>query len=254
MFISWVGSSLILTFATTVKALPLPGSGWRRMTRGLVGTRLTHRTDVRYGSGMSQHDFSSNDFTHSIDTSIATVRVSRVPESDAAVVLRFEAAIRRFCRSRTRTPEDADDAVQDTFLRFLRRSEQRIRNHEAWLITAASRTCAEINRRNLRDDEQRTNTSVWGGLFTQKDASTMVDLRAEDPERFTVEHLTVATLLRRLNDRERLVLAHLYLMGASSSQLATYLGVTQVHLRNIAMRARRHARAILADMEHRPTP
>jgi RNA polymerase sigma-70 factor (ECF subfamily) len=219
----------------------------------LVDARLTQRTDVRYGSGMSHHDSSSNDFTHSVDTSIASVHVSRVPESDAAVVLRFEAAIRRFCRSRTRNPEDADDAAQDTFLRFLRCSEQRIRNHEAWLITAASRACAEINRKNGRDDERRTNTSVWGGLFSEKESETMADPRAEDPERSTVDHLTVATLLRRLNERERTVVAHLYLMGASSSQLASYLGVTQVHLRNIAMRARRHARAILADMEDTPT-
>jgi RNA polymerase sigma factor (sigma-70 family) len=202
---------------------------------------------------MSQHDHSSNDFTHSVDVSNATVRMSRVPEHDAAVVLRFEPAVRRYCRSRTRTPEDADDAVQDTFMRYLRRSEQTIRNNEAWLITAASRACADINRRLRRDDDHLSHAGPWGNCFAGSPQMNFVDDRAEDPEQLTVDHLVIAELLRKMEPRERMVVTHLYLMGASISRVATYLGVTPEHLRVIAMRARRHARAILQTMERMPT-
>jgi RNA polymerase sigma-70 factor (ECF subfamily) len=202
---------------------------------------------------MSEHDQPFNSFANSVHAQDATVRISRVPESDAAVVLRFEPAVRRFCRSRTRSPEDADDAVQDTFMRFLRRSEQKIRNNEAWLITAAWRACADINRRHRRDEQRFVTSAVWDGCFTQSEADSLVDVRAPNPEQQTVDHLVVGALLRRLSSRERTVVMHLYFMGANSTELSRYLGVTPEHLRVIAMRARRHARAILADMDRPAT-
>jgi RNA polymerase sigma-70 factor (ECF subfamily) len=203
---------------------------------------------------MSQHEQPFNNFTNSVDVANATVQISRVPESDAAVVLRFEPAVRRFCRSRTRTPEDADDAVQDTFMRFLRRSEQKIHNKEAWLITAASRACADISRRHRRDDEHVSLSAKrdWC-LASDQTAEDIVDTHADKPEQVAVEHLTIAALFRRMRPRERVVIAHLYLMGATSTQVANYLGVTPENLFVIASRARRHARAILVDMERTST-
>ena len=196
---------------------------------------------------MSQHDHSSNDFTHSVDAQNVHITVQRVPESDAEIVLRFEQSVRRYCRSRTRSEADADDAVQDTFLRFLRRSERRIRSNEGWLITAAARACANINDRHRRDEQRRSELTVWDGCFSRHDDERLSDRGANDPERITTEHLTISALLRGLKPRERIVLTHLYLLGANSEQLARYLNVTPNNLRQIAFNARRHARALLQE-------
>lgn len=165
---------------------------------------------------------------------------------DAAIITRYEPAVRRFCRTRTRSPEDADDAVQDTFIRFLRRSDAVIRNEEAWLITAASRACADINRKHQRDEERGAPLPEHEGIGTFQLRSTA---SGADPEQLTVEQLTISALLRKMSPRDRFVVTHLYLLGASTEKVAKYLGVSNEHLRTIAMRARRHAQHIARAME-----
>ena len=117
------------------------------------------------------------------------------------------------------------------------------------MITAAARSCADINRRRARDDEHRSDAPIPHGCFSEKEEERFVADDAWSPERLTVEHLTITALLRQLSPREQKVITHLYLMGADTEQVAKYLGVTPDHLYVIAMRARRHARAILTDME-----
>ncbi len=137
-------------------------------------------------------------------------------------------------------------------MRFLRRSEKRLRSNEGWLITAASRACADINRRYQRDEEHRSSVTAWDTCFTRDEDERFSDNGAHDPHRLTVEHLTINALLRQLDHRERIVVTHLYLLGADSQQLARYLNVTPNHLRQIAFRARRHARLILGELEEEP--
>lgn len=201
---------------------------------------------------MSSDNNITNDFAHSIETQAVPVQIERVDDSDADVIERYEAAVRRFCRSRTHSPEDADDAVQDTFMRFLRRSDQHIRNKEAWLIRAAWRACADINRRRRRDDDHRSLASPFDGCLKSDGTNDIVDVAADSPERLTVEELTISALFRRMNPRESEVLAHVYLMGATTDQVAKYLHVSPDYLYVIVSRARRHARAILSDMEGTP--
>jgi RNA polymerase sigma-70 factor (ECF subfamily) len=178
------------------------------------------------------------------------VEIALLHGDDAKVIARFEAAVRRYCKSRTRTTEDAEDAVQDTFLRYLRRSETRVRNQEAWLITAASRACADINRWHRREDSWRALPKVDGENLRDSTMRIPDTSISADPERFTIDHLVVKALLRRLNRRDRAVIVHLYLLGASQHQVARYLGVSDEYLRVVAMRARRHAAALLRNAFH----
>lgn len=124
-----------------------------------------------------------------------------------------------------------------------------MRNNEAWLIRAASRACADINRRRHRDDRFRSSMSPWTECFAPSVSLDVPDDGATDPEQLTVDHLVVAELLRRMPPRERIVVIHLYFMGATTTQIAAYLGVTRNHLRLIALRARRHAQAIIHSMD-----
>jgi RNA polymerase sigma factor (sigma-70 family) len=197
---------------------------------------------------MPHHD-PCHDYARSNDIHHMEMRIEPVPDSDAAIVLRFEPAVRRFCRSRTRSTADADDAVQDTFLRFLRRSEQKIRSNEAWLITAASRACVDINRRHQRDERHVSDIGGGDVTYASDEDARFSDKGANDPATLTAEHLTVTALMRGLTERDRLILTHLYLLGASSKQVARYLGVTENNVRQIALRARRHARMLLGEGE-----
>jgi RNA polymerase sigma factor (sigma-70 family) len=194
---------------------------------------------------MSHEEREHENLAEAVDAPFVAIHASRVATHDASVVLRYEPAIRKFCRSRTYSPEDADDAVQDTFLRYLRRSERAIRNDEAWLITAASRACADINRRRKREESRRAWPVLRDGELENRIDHTPAPRTTTDPEQITVDHLTVSELLRQLSSRDRVVVTHLYLLGASQQQVAEYLGVTHEHLWVIAMRARRHAQAIL---------
>lgn len=194
------------------------------------------------------HDTFFTDVADPNDEAALGVQFNPVDETDAEIIHRYEAGVRRYCRSRTRTPEDAEDAVQDTFLRFLRRSDAHIRNKEAWLITAAWRACADINRKRRRDEEHIATAHVWDCLVADE-SEDIIDVHAENPEQFTVERLTIAALFRQMSPREVSVLTHVYLMGGTSQEVAKYLGVTEDHFFVIVSRARRHARALLVDME-----
>jgi len=143
-------------------------------------------------------------------------------------------AVRRYCRSRTASDADAQDAVQDTFLRYLQREHQggnTIDNLEAWLIRAASRACVDVNRRVSRD-------------------ATIADLaaqsrREEDPEDAVLARAVVAQLRRALSDADRLLLVRLYVCDWTPAQVAAAMGVPAGTVRGMAFRARSRARQAL---------
>lgn len=218
---------------------------WRAQACVYVFARLTAQTFVRYGSEMSKHEQVPYEYTDSADArasradtldATAVVYTTGVRDYEEGVIRRYESAVRKFCRSRTATPDDADDAVQDTFLRFLRRSEPHLRNDEAWLIRAASRACIDIHRRRTRAVEHEAV-----GLYP----ADVTDRTGREPERLIVEELAIGELLRGLTERERVIVTHLYLLGSTLKQVAAYLGVSPEHAKVIAFRARRHARSLV---------
>lgn len=62
--------------------------------------------------------------------------------------------------------------------------------------------------------------SPWTDCFAPSIVMDVFHDRATDPERLTVDQLIVAELLRRMSSRERIVVTHLYLMGANARQVA----------------------------------
>jgi RNA polymerase sigma factor (sigma-70 family) len=107
-------------------------------------------------------------------------------------------------------------------------------------------------RWHQREDQWRAFPKIRKGEFVDPVATVTDTSRRADPERITTDHLVVTSLLRKLPERERVVVTHLYLLGASQQQVATYLGVSDAALRMIAMRARRHVRAFVVRMRGFP--
>ena len=76
-----------------------------------------------------------------------------LPASDAAAALdRYGDMLYRLCFVMLRNAADAEDAVQETFLQYLRRAPRfASAGHEkAWLITTAKNKCRDILRERRR--------------------------------------------------------------------------------------------------------
>jgi len=150
---------------------------------------------------------------------------------DAALLLIHSAAVRRYCRSQL-AEADADDAIQDTFVRFLTRKPGAITNVEAWLITAARRACQDLVRRRMRCKENQLPEVPLNGANGD----------FEDP---ILTATLVRSLLRGLSERDATLLARVYIGGWTFDQVAKELDVPAVHVRMMAVRARRRARRAL---------
>jgi RNA polymerase sigma-70 factor (ECF subfamily) len=151
---------------------------------------------------------------------------------DAAVLLIHADAVNRFCRSQLPSAADAEDAVQDTFVRFLQRSDAEVRNPQAWLIAVAKRACRDVMKERQGDE-----------LNTER-------LRSHDeaPEDVVLTSTLVGELLKTLRVRDAQLLAELYMAGKSIEQVAVELNTSAGHVRVLALRARRRARKALEEM------
>jgi RNA polymerase sigma factor (sigma-70 family) len=145
----------------------------------------------------------------------------------------------RFCRSRTQSAADAEDAVQDTFLRFLQRSDSTdVANMEAWLVRAASRACIDVNRRRGRE------ASLVSKVCGQRSS--------HNPEEAIFTRAIVAELIRALSPADVWLLVRLYVCDWTPSQVAGAMGVVPGTVRAMAFRARRRAQRALAGLDGPP--
>lgn len=154
---------------------------------------------------------------------------------DAAILVKYEDAVRRFCRSRTRCEADADDAVQDTFMRFLQRRDRDVANAEAWLIRAAGFSCVDIQRRRARE-------------ALAEPAALSLEPTPGSVEDAALTSSLLVQLFKCIRPKDARLLTLLYMGGWSIEQVASELGVTPGNVRIMAMRARRRAKTALEQM------
>jgi RNA polymerase sigma factor (sigma-70 family) len=172
-------------------------------------------------------------------------RPSQVTAEDQAVIGQYCQSVQRFCRSRTNSREDANDAVQDTFMRYLRRSERQLDNPEAWLIRVAGRACVDLHRRAI------SNASV---PIEDDHGVEQLTLAVVDPEQIAVQRQLITQVLTKLPDRERIVLVRLYLEDCTYQEVATELHQSIPYTRVLAQRARDRARTFAKHMCREPRP
>jgi RNA polymerase sigma factor (sigma-70 family) len=169
--------------------------------------------------------------------------VERAVEGDRRaldeLLQRYEPTISRLCRARLRSPDDAADAVQETFERALTRLHQ-LRSPDAfggWVCTIAARVCADHGRRRSR--ERWTALSV-----DEPDVSALPDEVVEAAEDSHRVHRALQDLAPR--DRQALWLRHG--VEAPIAQIAAELGVTEGSARVLLTRARHRLRAAAAGL------
>jgi RNA polymerase sigma-70 factor (ECF subfamily) len=150
----------------------------------------------------------------------------------------------RLCRRILPTREDAEDATADIFLKVQVRLEQydSARPFKAWLYRVAGNHCWDILRKRRGKGALETRELDEGALE-----------RAEpDPCEQMLEQQTrqeVRDAVAQLPDRARMVVAMRFFAELSYEEISETLGMTPSLVGVTLLRARRHLRRLLMEME-----
>jgi RNA polymerase sigma-70 factor (ECF subfamily) len=135
---------------------------------------------------------------------------------------------------------DADDAVQETWLRFSRSDTETVQNMRGWLTTVVSRICLDM----LRARDARREQLVDGWL---PEPVLPLATEDEDPEREALMADSVAvallTVLETLTPAERLAFVLHDMFGVPFSEIARIVDRDAAAARQLASRARRRVRS-----------
>jgi RNA polymerase sigma factor (sigma-70 family) len=162
------------------------------------------------------------------DSEVVASIVAGDPEGLAAAYDRYSGPLFGYCQSLLREPDDAADAVQDTFV-IAASKLGRLRDPErlrAWLFTVARNEC-------LHRLKSRRAATVVADIPEQPDESVDVGGEAERAE----SRALIRAAVGGLNDGERDVINQLW-HGLEIPEVAMALGVSRNHAHSLFSRAR----------------
>lgn len=132
---------------------------------------------------------------------------------------------------------DADDAVQETWLRLERVDAASIDNLEAWLTTVVSRVSLDLLRAPRRSREHSWQVEPWRDEPVATDA---------DPAELVAQsdrvNVALLVLLETLSPAERIAFVLHDVFGQSFDEIAEVLDRSPEAARQLASRARRRVR------------
>ncbi|WP_281689388.1 RNA polymerase sigma-70 factor [Pseudonocardia thermophila] len=131
---------------------------------------------------------------------------------------------------------DAEDAVQDTYLRWLAADREQIRTPEAWLTKVLTNIC--LNQ--LTSARARRETYVGQWLPEPVLAGDPMLGPAETAEQRESVSIAVLTLMERLSPKERVVYVLREAFGYPHSEIAQILDISEANSQQIHRRARQH--------------
>jgi len=151
----------------------------------------------------------------------------------AALVDQYAGALYRVAYSVLRNPADAEDAVQETFLRVLRHRHSlgEVRDHRVWLIRIVWNIVLDRKRRaksrpETDDVEELARVLPWTGLSAEEIAAA------------AQHHARVLACVDRLPNKERHVLILSAFEELTSVEISSVLGITESSVRSRLFRAR----------------
>jgi RNA polymerase sigma-70 factor (ECF subfamily) len=132
---------------------------------------------------------------------------------------------------------DAEDAVQDTYLRWHQTDKDRIHSPEAWFVSVITRLC--IDRRRSASAQREVYVGQWSpeplvsNIFPAPDAQVAMD---SDLSR------AFLLLLERLAPEERAAFLLHDVLDCEYSEIASILGKNESSCRQMIHRARERVR------------
>lgn len=151
----------------------------------------------------------------------------------AALVDQYAGALYRIAYSVLRNPSDAEDAVQEAFLRVVRHRQQlgEVRDRRVWLIRIVWNISLDRKRRSKTRPET-DDVAELARVLPSKDRS------AEEIAAAAQHHSHVLACVDRLPAKERQVLLLSAFEELSSVEIAAVLGITESSVRSRLYRAR----------------
>lgn len=151
----------------------------------------------------------------------------------AALVDQYAGALYRVAYSVLRNPADAEDAVQEAFLRVLRHRHALgdVRDHRVWLIRIVWNIVLDRKRRA----KTRPETDDVDELARVLPST---GLSAEQTAAAAQHHAHVLACVDRLPDKERQVIILSAFEELTSVEIASVLGITESSVRSRLFRAR----------------
>ncbi len=137
-------------------------------------------------------------------------------------------------------PSEAEDALQEAWLRTTRADPAAVANPGAWLTTLVGRVCIEILRARQARHEQLSAT--WEPVVSEHGDPEEASLHAD------AVGIALLVVLDSLEPAERLAVVLHDMFGVPFEQVAAVVGRTPAATRQLASRARRRLR------EHAPQP
>jgi RNA polymerase sigma factor (sigma-70 family) len=130
---------------------------------------------------------------------------------------------------------EADDALQESWIRLSRTDNSMVNNMGGWLTTIVSRVCLDMLRTRKSRREELTLVDMPELVNSQQDGS--------DPEHETLlaDSVGIAMLmvLGNLNPAERIAFVLHDIFALSYSEIAPIIGRNEIAARQLASRARR---------------
>lgn len=133
---------------------------------------------------------------------------------------------------------DAEDIVQDAYLRWHRTEPKDVRSPEAWLVTTVTRLC--IDKLRSAQTGRETYVGPWLPEPLVGDAALPADVPTERASTLSLAFLAV---LERLAPEERAAFLLHDVFDTDYAEIAEILGKSEVACRQMVSRARKRVRA-----------
>jgi len=159
-----------------------------------------------------------------------------------ALVAEYSAALYRVAYSVMRNSAEAEDAVQEAFLRVLKHREKlrEIRDVRVWLVRITWNVVLDRKRRSKTRPESDDIADFARVLPSS-------DRRADDEVISSQEQARILALIDRLPAKEREALLLSAVEELSTAQIAAVLKTTESSVRSRIFRARRELSALLEE-------
>ena len=133
---------------------------------------------------------------------------------------------------------EADDAVQEAWLRLSRSDAESIRNIEGWLTTVVGRVCLDMLRSRKARREEALETEVVEPVVSSESSSDP----EEEAQLADSVGLALLVVLDTLAPAERVAFVLHDVFDVSFDEIAPIVGRTPAAARQLASRARRRVR------------
>src|SRR5919198_4433276 len=129
---------------------------------------------------------------------------------------------------------EAEDAVQESWIRLGRTDVSAVENLRAWLTTVVARVCLDMLRTRTSRREDSLDTHVPDPVITRADLNPEADAMLADSV-----GLALLVVLETLEPAERLAFVLHDVFGMSFDEIAPIVDRSAVAARQLASRARR---------------